>query len=178
MKTEIVITTDRVQREDQEAISLEKIIARRLARRRRVAKRMAKRCPLMAVEFMQQEFPGYTYEEWEADVTRKTRKGKSIRHPKQRAFDWKWIQKEIPDFFKVCVERTKTKAVLHGKTKDGNKFTCIVRSTWFQDQRQCRLHTHDLIQLWRGPLKTFVSHPAMLLYEHKNEFDHTQNTTT
>ena len=144
---------------------------RRLARRRRVAKRMAARCPLLAVEFMQDEFPGYTYEDWEADVSRKTRKGKSMRHPKQRAFDWKWIQREIPEFFNACVERTKTKAVLHGKTKDGGRFTCIVRSTWWADQRQCRLHTGDLIKLWRGSLKSFLSHPAMFVFEQKNTLE-------
>ena len=165
---EITIVHHYTRQEDHQQISLEKLMARRLARRRRVAKRMAKLYPLLAVEFMQDEFPGYSYEEWEADVTRKTRKGKSIRHPKQLAFDWKWIRKEIPDFFKVCVKRTKTKAVLYGKTRDGGKFTCIVRSTWWQDQRQCRLHTHDLIMLWRGPLKSFLQHPAMILQEHND----------
>lgn len=171
MKSEIVITTDRVQREDQEAISLEKIIARRLARRRRVAKRMAKRFPLMAVEFMQQEFPGYTYEEWEADVTRKTRKSKSFTSPKTKRFDWNQIKKEIPEFFQACIKRTPTTATLYGKLPNGEKFSCIVRATWYGEYGESRLRTSELIRLWRGPLKTFCQHPAMILQEHKNEFE-------
>lgn len=172
MKTEILVTTDRVQREDLEAISLQQIIARRLARRRRVAKRMAKRFPLMAVEFMQDEFPGYTYEQWEADVTRKTRKGKSFRHPKPKRFDWDTIRKEIPDFFQACVKRTPTTATLHGKLSNGEKFTCIVRATWYGEYGESRLRTSELINLWRGPLKKFTQHPAMVLLQHKNEIEH------
>lgn len=82
MKDLIIITNEYSRPDDHQAISLEQIIARRLARRRRVAKRMAKRYPMMAVQFMQDEFPGYTYEEFEADISRKTRKGKRYRRPK------------------------------------------------------------------------------------------------
>lgn len=152
-------------------ITIEQFYRRRIQRRRRVAKRKLAQVPLFAVEEMQAEFPGYTYEEFVADVTRKTRKGKSFRRPKPKAFDWETIRKEVPDFFQVCIERRKTRAVLHGKLKDGGKFTCIVRSVWFEDQGQRILRTHELIALWRGPLKTFVSHPAMILKTHQNEIN-------
>lgn len=167
MKVEIVSTQTRPI--DEQAITLEKAMQRKAQRRRRVAKRMYARFPLFAVELMQAEFPGYTLEQHEADLNRKTRKGKSFRRPKPRRFDWKTIKKEIPDFFNVCIDRTPTRATLHGKTKDGEKFTCIVRATWFGDQRQCRLDTYDLIKLWKGPLKNFCQHPAMILQEHNNE---------
>lgn len=156
--------------DDHQAITIEQVIKRRVMRRRRVAKRMAARFPLMAVEFMQEEFPGYTYDQWVEDVSRKTRKGKSFRRPKKKAFDWDSIRKDIPDFFNVCRKRTKTKAVLHGKTKDGNKFTCTVRAVYWTEYGERRLDTSTLISLWRGPLKAFCEHPAMLLEEHKTQF--------
>ena len=149
-----------------DAITIEEVMRRKVQRRRRVAKRMLKRWPLFAVEEMQKEFPGYTYDEFVADVTRKTRKGKSIRHPKPRKFDWRTIRKEIPEFFNACKEMTPTTATLHGKLKDGTRFTCIVRSSYFDEQRQVRFDTRDLIRLWRGPLKTFLQHPAMIVREH------------
>ncbi len=157
---------------DHQAISLEHVIKRRLARRRRVAKRMALRFPLMAVEFMQDEFPGYTYDDFLADIGRKTRKGKSFRRPKQKRFDWALIRREIPEFFTACKKRTPTKATLHGKTIDGAKFTCIVSAVYWHESGQRRLDTYTLIKLWRGPLKEFLSHPAMTLYEHDNNIQH------
>ena len=78
MKTETVIVFTRPAA-DAQAISIEEVMKRKVRRRRRVAKRMLKRCPLFAVEEMQKEFPGYTYDEFVADVTRKTRKGKTFR---------------------------------------------------------------------------------------------------
>lgn len=80
----IIIVTEQADRQAaaQGVISLEIAMKRRIQRRRRVAKRLAKRSPLFAVEEMQNEFPGYTLELFEADVTRKTRKGKSFRHIK------------------------------------------------------------------------------------------------
>lgn len=67
---------------DHQTISIDQILAKRVQRRRRVAKRMVKRFPLFAVEFMQEEFPRYDHETFVADVTRKTRKGKSFRRSK------------------------------------------------------------------------------------------------
>lgn len=168
MKPETVIVSTR-QQPDADAISIEKAMQRKVQRRRRVAKRMLKRWPLFAVEEMQAEFPGYTQDEFIADVTRKTRKGKSFRRPKTKAFDWSTIRKEIPDFFTACKERIPTRAVLHGKTNTGEKFTCIVRATWWGDYGENRLRTSELIRLWRGPLKTFLQHPAMILQKHNNE---------
>lgn len=79
---EIIIQRDVIAPIDHQVTTIEQYEKRRVMRRRRVAKRMAKRCPMFAVELMQDEFPGYTYEEFEADISRKSRKGKSIRHPK------------------------------------------------------------------------------------------------
>lgn len=169
MKEIIEITFNRIQPEDHQAISIEQVIKRKVMRRRRVAKRMLKRIPLFAVEEMQAEFPGYTYDEWESDVTRKTRKGKSFRRPKPKGFDWKMIREKIPEFFGKCVERKKTKGVLRGRFKNGTEFTCIVRSVWIGEYGECKLRTSELITLWGGPLKTFLSHPAMQLFEHHNE---------
>jgi hypothetical protein len=69
---------------DHEAISFHEILRRRIQRRRRVAKRLSKRFPLFAVEMMQDEFPGYTYEEYLLDIMPSKRKYKSIRHPKSQ----------------------------------------------------------------------------------------------
>lgn len=68
--------------QDCQAISLEEYQKRRVMRRRRVAKRLYKKCPLFAVQEMQAEFPGYTYEMLIADLTRKTRKSRSKRKVK------------------------------------------------------------------------------------------------
>lgn len=166
---EIVITAPYTRITDTQSITLEQVIKRRIQRRRRVAKRMLKRWPLFAVQEMQSEFPGYTQEEFIEDVTRKGRMSKTFRRPKPRKFDWRTIRKEIPEFFDACKDRTPTTATLHGKLKDGTRFTCIIRSSWFDGQRQNRFDTYDLIKLWRGPLKTFLSHPAMIIYEHNDE---------
>ena len=165
MKTELLHTRTAAA----DAITIEEAMRRKVQRRRRVAKRMLKKWPLFAVEEMQAEFPGYTMDEFVADVTRKSRKGKSFRRPKPRKFDWRTIRKEIPEFFDACKDRTPTTATLHGKFKDGTRFTCIVRSSYWDEQRQARFDTYDLIRLWRGPLKTFLQHPAMILQEHNNE---------
>jgi hypothetical protein len=169
MKEITEITFLNILREDHQAISIEQVIKRKVMRRRRVAKRMLKRSPLFAVQEMQAEFPGYTYDQFIEDVTRKTRKGKSFRRPKPKGFDWKMIREHIPEFFNKCIERTKTKAVLRGRLKDGTDFTCIVRSVWIGEYGENRLRTGELIKLWQGPLKAFLSHSAMQLFEHHNE---------
>ena len=161
---------NRQKRIDHEAISYEQIQKRRIARRRRVAKRMAKRFPLMAVEFMQNEFPGYTYSEFEADVLRKTRKGKSFRRPKTKRFDWARIKKEIPAFFYACRKRAATSAELYGKLPDGTQFHCIVRATWYGEYGDCKLNTSDLIKLFQGSIKAFLMHPAMVVRITSSEF--------
>lgn len=78
----IIIVTESSRAIRQDVISLEVAMRRKIQRRRRVAKRMAKRFPLFAVELMQAEFPGYTLEMFEADISRPTRKGKSYRTAK------------------------------------------------------------------------------------------------
>lgn len=63
-------------------ISLDKIIQRKVQRRRRVAKRMLKRFPLFAAEFMQDEFPDYHADMLFEDAKRRTKKRKSMRKKK------------------------------------------------------------------------------------------------
>ena len=159
---------DRIQPAD--AITIEQYQKRRIQRRRRVAKRLIKRVPLFAVEEMQKEFPGYIYDEFIADVTRKTRKGKSFRKQKKKGFDWKTLYREVPGFVARCIVRTKTKAVVLGKTQSGFEFTCVVRSCYFADQGQRLFFTHDLIRLLKGSLKDFHSHPAVTIFRHNNSF--------
>lgn len=163
------IAPDRPAHTDHQAITIEQYHKRRILRRRRVAKRLLQRVPMFAVQEMQAEFPGYTYDEWEADVLRKTRKSKSYRRPKEKGFDWALIRHEIPEFFAKCIQRRRTRAVLRGRTPDGTQFHCIVRAVWYGDYGETRLRTTELIRLWRGPLKAFVQHPAVLLQEYQNE---------
>lgn len=163
----IEITTTNTRNEDRESITLEQYLKRKIQRRRRVAKRMAKRFPMIAVEIMRAEFPGYTYDEWVADVTRKTRKGKSFRRPKTKAFDWACIRKEMPEFFAKCRDRRKTRFTLLGRLKDGTEFICVVRATWYGEYGEERLRTSELIRLAKGSIQDFVKHPAVQVFEHK-----------
>jgi len=78
----IILQRDYIAPVDRQITTIEQYQQRRVMRRRRVAKRLAKRFPMFAVEIMQAEFPGYSYDEFVADISRRTRKGKSIRHPK------------------------------------------------------------------------------------------------
>jgi len=99
--SEIIIQRDIIAPIDHQVTTVEQYEQRRIMRRRRVAKRMAKRFPMFAVELMQDEFPGYTYELFEADVTRKSRKGKSMRHPKsplQRQGRYPLLQKAMREY--------------------------------------------------------------------------------
>jgi hypothetical protein len=167
--SQIIITEQYGHRADTNVISIERANMLRAMRRRRVAKRMYKRFPLFAVEEMQTEFPNYDYDAFVADITRKTKKGKTFRRAKPKAFDWALIQKEIPDFFAKCIERTKTKAVLRGRMKNGVDFTVVIKSYWHGDQGECRFRTGKLIELWKGPIKTLLEHPAVGSYMHDNE---------
>ncbi len=77
----IVIETTYTHQVDREAISLEQWRIKRERRRKRVARRMAQRFPLFAVEFTREEFKNYTQEQFEQDMDGarlpKKRKGKS-----------------------------------------------------------------------------------------------------
>ena len=81
MGKEIIIESIYTHQVDRETISLEQWRIKRERRRKRVAKRMAKRFPLFAVEFMQDEFRNYDVQQFEQDVAGaklpKKRKGKS-----------------------------------------------------------------------------------------------------
>lgn len=99
----IIIVTEQADRQAaaQGVISLEIAMKRRIQRRRRVAKRLAKRFPMFAVEMMQAEFPGYTQEMFEADISRPTRKGKSFRKPKSpmsRMGRWPLFQRAMSNY--------------------------------------------------------------------------------
>lgn len=157
-------------RHQSDVTTIEQYQKRRIQRRRRVAKRKYLAGPLFVVEEMQDEFPGYTFDELVADLTRKTRKGKSKRTPKKTGFDWDRIRKEIPTFFWKCMERTKTTAKLRFRLKGGREFHVEVRSVWFADQSQQLFRTGDLIKLWEADnLKNFLSHPAVIFQPTNNE---------
>jgi hypothetical protein len=156
--------------EKTKEITIEQFLKRKVQRRRRVAKRLIKRVPLFAVEEMQNEFPGYEYEEFIADVTRKTRKGKSFRRTKTKGFDWKQLYREVPAFVSRCMVRTKTKAVIRGKTGSGLEFICVIRSVYFSDQGQLLFFTHDLIRLLKGSLQELHKHPAVNIYRYNETF--------
>jgi hypothetical protein len=69
-------------RYDHQIISIEQYYRKIERRRKRVAKRMYKKTPMFAIEFMQKEFPGYTIEQFEEDIAPgkykpKKKKGKS-----------------------------------------------------------------------------------------------------
>lgn len=168
----MVIEVLHQQQEQARAITFEEYHKRRIQRRRRVAKRMLKAIPLFAVEMMQSEFPGYTYDEFVADVTRKTRKGKSLRKPKRKSFDWNRLRADIPDFFEKCIARTPSKATLRFKIKD-HEFLCTIQKVYDNEMSQCILDEWLLVKLWRGTLKDFLNHPSVWYKEMKeNKIDH------
>lgn len=87
--------------QNYDVIDFEKIEKRRVQRRRRVSKRMMKRFPLFAAEFMRPEFSDITDEVIIFDVTRKTRKSKSRRKsksPLQRQGRFPLMQKALSKF--------------------------------------------------------------------------------
>lgn len=145
-------------------ITIEEFQKRRIRRRRRVADRKLKAAPLFAVEEMQGEFPGYSYDEFIQDITRKRRKYKSIRHIKTRAFDWKYIAEIAPHIFEKCRVRTPTKAILYGRHNDID-FTVVIRSCWYDGQSQQRLDTMQFLRLFQGSLNQMLKHPAVLAYK-------------
>lgn len=80
------------------------------------------------------------------------------------------FKREMPDFFYKCVERTKTKAVIRGKLKDGTEFTAVIKSVYFNDYGcQSLFSTYELINLLRGNIKKFQDHPAVRMYRHRTE---------
>lgn len=166
--SQIIITEPYGRRADTEAITIERAIMLRAMRRRRVAKRMYKRWPLFAVEEMQGEFPDYDWDGYVSDITRKTRKGKSFRRPKQRAFDWKRLYEEVPGFVSRCVVRTKTLAVVRGRTSKGLDFTMHIRSHWFDGSGNRRLDTGKLIELLKGNLADLMKHQAVSTFYNNN----------
>lgn len=169
MKTEILFEPRRSVLDD--VITIEQYQKRKLMRRRRVAKRKLLSSPLFAIEEMQAEFQGYTYDEWIDDITRKTRKGKKLRKSKRTGFDWKEIREKIPSFFYKCVKRSKTRATLRGRSKNGVEFIAEVRSIWFDGNMNKRMWTNELIKLWQADnLKEFLRHPAVLVCEVKSGF--------
>jgi len=145
--SQIIITEPYSRKPDTEVISIERANTLRAMRRRRVAKRMYKRWPLFAVEEMQGEFPDYDWDGYVADITRKTRKGKSFRRPKQRAFDWKQLYRKVPGFVSRCIVRTKTLAVINGRTAKGLEFTMHIRSHWFDGSGNRRLEKFEWLKV-------------------------------
>ena len=159
-----------LKNQSENTISVEQAIQRRLRRRRRVAKRLVKKIPLFVVDAMQGEFPGYTYEQFESDVNRKTRKYKSIRHPKSDAFDWGLILSEAPQLFYACRDRRKTTAIVHVKVKDVY-LAVKIRAVYWGGQGENRLNTLTLIRLFKGGIKEFLAHPAMVVEVQTDPFN-------
>jgi hypothetical protein len=109
MGNSIVIESQYLNQNDSEVISLEQWRIKRERRRKRVAKRMAKRFPLFAVEFMKEEFKDYTEEQFIKDIEKaklpKKKKGKSQLKRQGR---YPLMQKAISNY-----HLTKDPAYLH-----------------------------------------------------------------
>ena len=82
MSHHITITAPHETAQRYDEITLEQVIKRRAQRKRRVAKRLYKRAPLFAAEFMCEEFPETTQADVIEAVSRPTRKRKSQRTKK------------------------------------------------------------------------------------------------
>ncbi|RTL03623.1 hypothetical protein EKK58_12575 [Candidatus Dependentiae bacterium] len=175
--SQILITEPIFKRQDTQAISIERANMLREMRRRRVAKRKLKKVPLFAVEEMQTEFPGYTYDDFVADVTRKSRKGKSFRRPKKKAFDWPRIYEELPDLVGKMFNRKPTSFCLKMKVKanNGDHILLIVKvnSIYYGEYGEGKLRTETLIKLLKGNSKDFLNHPAVLFFEQNNNLNNT-----
>lgn len=68
MSKEIIIERLHTAPEDKEVISLEQWKVKRERRRKRVARRMARRFPLFAVQFTKEEFKDYTEDQFLKDI--------------------------------------------------------------------------------------------------------------
>lgn len=99
MGKEIIIEATYAYEADSQAISLEEWRKKKERRRKRVAKRLAIRFPLFAVEFAREEFPNYTQELFEADLQGKKlpkkRKGKS---PMKRQGRYQPMQQALSNY--------------------------------------------------------------------------------
>lgn len=82
-------------------ITIDQIVKKKAQRRRRVAKRMYKRFPLFAAEFMQDEFPGYQADMLFEDARRRTKKQPSKfkkKSPMKRQGRYPLMIKELSDY--------------------------------------------------------------------------------
>lgn len=160
----MVIEVIQTQQEQAKVITLEQYQKIKERRRRRVAKRLVKVMPLFVVEEMQKEFPGYKYDQFVDDVTRKTRKSKSLRKPKRKSFNWGYLKREIPDFFDKCLVRSPSMATLRFKVKDCEylvKVKKVYNGSDMYGYSESFLCEGTLIKLWRGTLKEFLKHPSV-----------------
>lgn len=168
----MVIEVIQAQQEQVKVITLEQYQKIKERRRRRVAKRLVKVSPMFAVEEMQKEFPGYTYDQFVSDVTRKTRKGKSLRKAKAKSFNWAYLRREIPDFFEKCLIRTPSVAKLRLRLRDVEYIVTVRKIYNGSDMwgyNESFLCEGELIKLWRGNLKGFLLHKAVLVEQINNE---------
>lgn len=168
----MVIEVIQSKQEQERVITLEQYQKIKERRRRRVAKRLVKVVPLFVVEEMQKEFPGYNYDQFVQDVTRKTRKGKSFRKPKRKSFDWEYLRREIPDFFEKCLSRTPSVAMLRLSLKSGEYIVKVRRVYNGSDMygfSESFLDEATLIRLWKGVLKDFLKHQAITFEKINNE---------
>lgn len=161
---------------DYEAITLQQVLRRAVPRRRRLARKLAIQCPLFALERMQAEYPGYTYADWVADLQRKRGKPASFRRAKRVGFDWRLIASQMPTLLAKAYDCSKTRFLLRMEVpqRSGQPVRLVVevRSVYDSEQGGQQLFpTSTLLGLLRGPVKSFLSHPAVRCWEEKNDFN-------
>lgn len=99
MGNKIVIESVYARQADRDAVSLEQWLVKRERRRKRVAKRMAKRFPLFAVQIMKEEFKDYNYEQFEADLAgKKLPKKRRAKSPMVRQGRYLAMKKALANY--------------------------------------------------------------------------------
>lgn len=153
---------------DREAIALDVWQKRRAQRRRRVAKRITLINPIFVVQEMQAEFPGYTWDDYVADMApRKRRKKKSKRKVRTFRFDWPLLYREAPEIFHKCIKRTPTTAVFRLR-KGEDSYQITVQSVYYNEGQQQILGTLGLVRLLRGSMRQFLTDPSVTIEKEKN----------
>lgn len=98
--THHIVISAPYQEDYSDVISIGEYDKKRQSRRKRVSRRMAKKYPLFALEFMKEEFPEMDYDTWEEDViTRKKSKSKrKSKSPMQRQGRYPLFQKAMNEY--------------------------------------------------------------------------------
>jgi hypothetical protein len=100
MGKNIIIEQTYTEQDDQQTITLEQYRIKRQRRRKRVARRMARRFPLFAVEFTREEFADYDVEQLEADLQgAKLPKRKRGKSQLQRQGRYPLLRKALSNYY-------------------------------------------------------------------------------